>query len=233
LNRKERNGGKKKMKKKSKKVAFATNLAIIAALLLSTAGVVSGEGFLSLPFQKDGISITQGWKYDAPINPDPKDPYKHEGIDYNLPKGTSVKAAADGVARSWYQYSGGYGYGEYVVIYHNNGYYTLYAHLESVNPNIVRLSQYNTDTTKWTSVGRGTEIGKSGQTGTSGGYHLHFEVFKGTYAVKDRKDPYNIYSTKEVYPPNGQMGPNHLWKTNPPIFITAFWEFNNPGDAEG
>lgn len=60
----------------------------------------------------------------------------------------------------------GMGYGNYVMILHENNYVTLYAHLESV---YVREGQ---------TVRQGDEIGLMGNTGRSFGAHLHFEVRK-------------------------------------------------------
>lgn len=55
-------------------------------------------------------------------------------------------------------------YGNYVKIKHNNGYYTLYAHLDKVYVK------------KGDIVKKGQEIGYMGNTGNSYGAHLHFEV---------------------------------------------------------
>lgn len=60
----------------------------------------------------------------------------------------------------------GMGYGNYVMILHENNYVTLYAHLEAV---YVREGQ---------TVAQGDEIGLMGNTGNSFGAHLHFEVRK-------------------------------------------------------
>ncbi len=86
------------------------------------------------------------------------------GIDIGALRGTPVHAAAGGttiVARG-----GGWngGYGNYVVITHNNGTQTLYAHLKSVNVSPGQL------------VTAGQVIGSVGNTGRSTGVHLHFEV---------------------------------------------------------
>ncbi len=60
----------------------------------------------------------------------------------------------------------GMGYGNYVMLLHENNYVTLYAHLEAV---YVREGQ---------TVVQGDEIGLMGNTGNSFGAHLHFEVRK-------------------------------------------------------
>ena len=67
--------------------------------------------------------------------------------------------------------------GNYVVINHNNGYYTVYMHLKSINVNVGQI------------VSSGQIIGKMGNTGnvipvpTSSspylGTHLHFALYKG------------------------------------------------------
>ena len=53
-----------------------------------------------------------------------------------------------------------------IVINHNNGYETLYAHLSSIDVSVGQT------------VPQGTKIGVMGSTGRSTGIHLHFEVLK-------------------------------------------------------
>lgn len=89
----------------------------------------------------------------------------YNGIDIGAPVGTSVFASLDGVVtltRGGGSWNGGYG--NYIVIKHNNGIQTLYAHLDSIS---VSPGQ---------NVSKGQFIGKSGNTGRSTGPHLHFEV---------------------------------------------------------
>lgn len=85
-------------------------------------------------------------------------------VDIGAPRGTSIYAAAAGtviVAKS-----GGYngGYGSYVVVSHDNGTQTLYAHMSAV---IATVGAH---------VSQGEQIGQVGTTGNSTGNHLHFEV---------------------------------------------------------
>lgn len=87
------------------------------------------------------------------------------GIDFGAARGTPIRAAADGmviVARGGGGWNGGYG--NYVVITHDNGSQTLYSHMKNV---IASSGQ---------SVSQGQVIGYMGSTGLSTGPHLHFEV---------------------------------------------------------
>lgn len=85
----------------------------------------------------------------------------HYGLDLKLFTGDPVVCAFDGVVRiSKYNRS----FGHVVVVRHNNGLETLYAHLSKrmVVPGQV--------------VTAGDTLGKGGNTGRSYGSHLHFEV---------------------------------------------------------
>ena len=91
----------------------------------------------------------------------------YNAVDFGAPVGTQVRAAAGGqvIISRGAGWNGGYG--NYVVIKHDNGTQTLYAHLSS---NSVAVGQW---------VSQGSTIGKSGNTGRSTGPHLHFEVRGG------------------------------------------------------
>lgn len=86
------------------------------------------------------------------------------GIDIGAARGTPIHAAADGVAIIMRNSGWNGGYGNYVVIAHENGTQTLYSHMKSA---IVSSGQ---------SVSSGQTIGYVGSTGLSTGPHLHFEV---------------------------------------------------------
>ncbi len=85
----------------------------------------------------------------------------HEGIDIAVPEGTPVVAAAAGtvIEAGW-----GGGYGNLVVIDHGNGLATAYAHNSSIA--VAAGSQ----------VSQGQVVAASGNTGSSTGPHVHFEV---------------------------------------------------------
>ncbi|MDD5710954.1 MAG: peptidoglycan DD-metalloendopeptidase family protein [Candidatus Colwellbacteria bacterium] len=89
----------------------------------------------------------------------------HNGLDIGAPTGTEVRAAADGVIiRS--DYNGlYYQYGRYVLIDHQNGLSTLYAHLSKSS---VSSGQ---------KIEKGDLIGYVGSTGFSTGPHLHFGLY--------------------------------------------------------
>ncbi|MFZ2555511.1 MAG: M23 family metallopeptidase [Minisyncoccia bacterium] len=91
----------------------------------------------------------------------------YNGVDLAAPVGTPLLAAAGGdviVAKA-----GGWngGYGSYVVIRHDNGTQTLYAHASSV---LVSAGQR---------VSQGETIGAVGMSGKSTGPHVHFEIRGG------------------------------------------------------
>jgi murein DD-endopeptidase MepM/ murein hydrolase activator NlpD len=97
---------------------------------------------------------------------EPNCPYPHRihtGIDIAGPYGTPVIAADTGVV---YFYPGSYGYGNYIVMIHGNGYSTLYGH----------LARFNTGMSSGAIIARGDLIGYEGSTGNSTGPHLHFEI---------------------------------------------------------
>ena len=88
----------------------------------------------------------------------------HSGIDIaGTGYGSNVYAANNGVIETMkYTYS----YGNYIMINHNNGFYTVYAHMAGFAPN---LSVGST-------VSRGQVIGYVGSSGWATGPHLHYEI---------------------------------------------------------
>jgi len=87
----------------------------------------------------------------------------HNGMDFKAERGTPVYATADGVV----EYSGyrkGSGFGNLVVLQHNLGFKTYYAHLQKV---LVESGTF---------VHKGQQIALSGNSGRSTGAHLHYEV---------------------------------------------------------
>ncbi len=89
----------------------------------------------------------------------------HNGVDLAAPVGTPIYASAGGTVIAVMN-NGGWngGYGNYVIISHNNGTQTLYAH-NSVN--LVSRGQ---------TVKKGDVVAKIGMTGKTTGPHVHFEI---------------------------------------------------------
>ena len=86
---------------------------------------------------------------------------RHVGIDLSNPKGTTIKAAADGlVTFAGYKNS----FGKLVIIDHGNGMTTKYAHCDVITVNVGDV------------VSQGQKIGTVGRTGNATGNILHYEV---------------------------------------------------------
>lgn len=126
----------------------------------------TGNGSGQLGYPTDSRSVSAGFPYYSSGG-------WHGGIDFPVPTGSNVYAAASGtvILVKYLTYS----YGYYVMIDHGNGLSTLYAHNSAINVSVGE------------SVSRGQVIAQSGSTGNSTGPHCHFEVrVNGTQV-----NPYN------------------------------------------
>ncbi|MBI2421294.1 MAG: M23 family metallopeptidase [Candidatus Hydrogenedentes bacterium] len=85
----------------------------------------------------------------------------HKGIDIKAPMNTPVRSVASGIVTEVGENSG---YGKFIVIQHDGGYSTCYAHLNQVSTDLERY------------VERGEPIGLLGDTGNATTPHVHFEV---------------------------------------------------------
>ena len=88
----------------------------------------------------------------------------HNGIDVKVYIGDTIRSAFSGKVRVVKDQGRRKGYGKYVIIRHENGLETVYAHLSK---QLVKEDQY---------VDVGEVIGLGGNTGRSTGSHLHFET---------------------------------------------------------
>ena len=122
-------------------------------------GSLSGAGFI-WPTGSTYITSREGNR----IHPVSGDYKYHSGMDVGGGAGDSVWASADGTVTL----AGWNGdYGNCVIITHDNGYQTLYAHLSDIS---VSEGSY---------VGSGESIGSIGSTGLATGPHLHYEIRSG------------------------------------------------------
>ncbi|MFM2207728.1 MAG: hypothetical protein RL213_1703 [Bacteroidota bacterium] len=121
--------------------------------------------------------------YGMRIHPIYKTFKLHTGMDFTAPVGTEIRATGNGVV-SKVEFNGR-GYGNNVVINHGYGYQTLYGHMSRMS---VRPGQR---------VNRGDLIGYVGNSGTSTGPHLHYEVHRGGNPVNPVNYYYNDLSPEE------------------------------------
>lgn len=153
---------------------FALNIAIDPTKLPAY-----GSGVLKWPL--DSVFVTQkfGTTPFSIANPGVYNGYGHNGVDFRASIGTPIKAALDGVVRGvgdTDQVCLNASYGKWVLIEHNNGLSTLYAHLS-----LLKVSEGEP-------VATGAVIGYSGATGYATGPHLHFTVYATQgVQVMDRK----------------------------------------------
>ena len=140
-------------------------------------------------YDEKGVGFTQSFLFQIPVtfarisshftnkrfHPVLKRYRAHLGTDFAAPTGRNIYAAGDG--RIEFIGTQG-GYGKTVIINHQNGYKTLYAHQNGFSKDI-RQGQM---------IKKGEHIGYVGSTGLSSGPHLHFGMYRNGSAV----DPLSI-----------------------------------------
>lgn len=128
--------------------------------LSAGSGACTGSGNWKWPFDPSG-TITSC--FGPRSSPGGVGSSNHKGLDI-ANGGTGKILASDGGTVSYARTTDQGGYGIHIIIDHGNGYKTLYAHAE-------RLYKNQGD-----SVSPGEHIADEGNTGTSTGDHLHFEI---------------------------------------------------------
>ncbi|MDX2002195.1 MAG: M23 family metallopeptidase [Chitinophagales bacterium] len=121
--------------------------------------------------------------YGFRIHPIYKTRKMHYGMDFNAPIGTPIFATGDGVVKEANFDSRGFG--NHVIVDHGFGYETVYGHMSRIT---VRPGQ---------KVKRGDQLGLVGNTGTSTGPHVHYEVHKGGQPINPINFYYNDLSPDE------------------------------------
>lgn len=124
-----------------------------AGALIPDVKEINVSNFVA-PLKNCNVSSPYGWRA--------RFGRMHRGVDLTLHVGDTVSSAFDGVVRL-VKYEAR-GYGNYVVIRHNNGMETVYGHLSRT---LVKPNQR---------VKAGQTIALGGNTGRSTGPHLHFET---------------------------------------------------------
>lgn len=128
------------------------------------------KGEFNLPLKKGSFTVTS--PFGNRTAPNAAAGNYHEGIDLAVPMNSNVYASKEGVV-----FAKGYhpSAGNYIFIYHGNGLFTNYFHL---NRQLVKIGD---------KVKAGQLIAKSGSTGNSTGPHLHFGVSHRLWG--DYEDP--------------------------------------------
>jgi murein DD-endopeptidase MepM/ murein hydrolase activator NlpD len=98
--------------------------------------------------------------------------WPHKGIDIGAPEGTTVVADADGVVIAALNTQG---HGNFIMIDHGGGVYTLYMHLKNI---IAKKGDF---------VKRGDVVATVGNTGLSTGPHLHWQINVFSVPVNPRE----------------------------------------------
>ena len=135
-------------------------------------------------YDENGVGFTKTYLFQIPLtftrisspftnkryHPVLKRYRAHLGTDFAAPTGRNIYAAADGKVEFVGTQSG---YGKTIIINHQNGYKTLYAHQNGFAKGI-RVGQM---------IKKGTHIGYVGSTGLSSGPHLHLGMYKNNVAI--------------------------------------------------
>ncbi|EGK8022766.1 peptidoglycan DD-metalloendopeptidase family protein [Campylobacter lari] len=109
--------------------------------------------------EDNGITGNFGWRHHPILN---KKEF-HPGIDLRAALNTPIYAPANGVVEYAAYSNNGYGYS--VILIHNFGFKTVYAHM--MRKDVLKAGQF---------VKKGDLLGYTGNTGLSTGPHLHYEV---------------------------------------------------------
>ncbi len=148
-------------------LATADDLEVGSMVVIPGGAIHSAPAVAAASPTKTSGSTSAGggaWTHPAPGAIKSQGLHGYNAVDLAGSHGSSVRAAGAGEVIVSKSSGWNGGYGQYIVIKHNNGAQTLYAHLSS---NSVGVGEY---------VGQGQVIGAMGNTGRSTGPHLHFEV---------------------------------------------------------
>jgi murein DD-endopeptidase MepM/ murein hydrolase activator NlpD len=165
--------------KLNKVPSFALFLAFLTVSGLSAQQIE--KGIFRSPVKPGGRNYLSGNFSELRPN------HFHTGLDYKFggTEGEPIYAAADGWIHRIKVSS--FGYGNVIYLKHPTGHITLYGHLRNFNPRLtewIRQKMYEAKANElevFPSVGelpvkKGELIANGGNTGSSGGPHLHFEI---------------------------------------------------------
>lgn len=172
-----------------------------------------------IPFE-DGKAFTVGQAFGGPLTSH-NSPEAQYALDINMPQGTKIVAAKDGIVVDYafgYTNSGSVNAAlnlkaNFVLIEHADGVLTLYSHLAPIAVPL-KLGE---------PVHAGELIGYSGTTGYSSGPHLHFAVLKPYFredgTLVSRALPFKLYansSNNSFVPRKGMLLAPHAVSVSRP-----------------
>ena len=183
--------------KKVEQAAFEAALFDLASKLQSTDPTAipsARKGILQWPL--DNVFVTQ--QFGSTV--DSVRLYasgSHDGVDFRAQTGTAIKASLGGTVQEV-----NHGavqncqYGKWVLVRHDNGLTTLYAHLSTIN------------VSKGDAVATGQVVGYSGTTGYATGPHLHFTVYaSAALTLKQYTCKSGYVVTVPIAPLNAYLNP--------------------------
>lgn len=151
------------------------------------------------------------------------------GLDLNYiiasKDGTVYKANNGCPTNGYYGSSCGGQYGNYVILEHTDGNYTIYAHMAKDS---VTVSVGN-------KVKQGQIIGKMGNSGSSTGTHLHFQIDVGAYSNTNAVDPLtyvNINNPRPKFEASNLITMLHLLEGSGPTNGSYYVAYHGAADAE-
>ena len=168
----------------SEEVKPVVNKIIVKGGKQSAYGGKRGDGEWLWPTNRPySISSPYGWRWGR----------FHSGVDIFVGgRGSPVYSARAGEVVSITSNSSS---GFYVVIKHDNGYYTRYAHMQNTKGN--DSLRGTSSATKYIQVGQRVSahqvIGEVGSSGSSTGPHLHFEIWYGVPFQGQSYNPMSFY----------------------------------------
>jgi len=150
-----------------RRVALVPATALLSVLLMGGCSASRGPaGWAGAPPPNGHFIWPTSGEISSPFGP--RGASNHDGIDIAAPEGTPIRAAASG----WVLYAGVLrGYGRVVILGHDYGLTSVYAHSRDV---YVRVG---------TRVQRGSVIASVGRTGRATGPNLHFEIRRANVAA--------------------------------------------------
>ncbi len=198
----------KKVRKNQLGKEVADFEAKLKAVIDATKIPKFGTGALAYPVEKVLITQYFGNTAFATANSQVYSGKGHNGIDFGLPSGSKILAAQDGTVigiGNTDTACNSASYGKWMLLRHNNGLSTLYAH----------LSQFIAGENQ--TVKKGEMIALSGNTGYSTGPHLHFTVYASDAVYITKPTEYKsracgTYLIMPVSPTGGYLNPLSFFK---------------------